>query len=343
MNSILGRISPGQWELGAPSSPTSVSAQGKTTCRGFAVVALVVVALGCAHASGSATGSVSNSAQAGEFSGVLGHLSLGTFEPGQTASVLSSRSVAGGRVICSGSATASLQVSALGATHASGSCSKAVFIRVTQVAVETVYEQTANANILVTQECAEVVYEQTADANLRVTQVAVEVVIEALPFITGQTRCSGSSLATVALTATARGRTAARGGISAATAIPVGARGFASAWGQATPTITRIGLIGQARASGTVQASISQSAEGRARAYGQVAGIGGGAGATVTIYATAVGQVNAWGQVPTGYLSVSAAGQVQSSGACLIGIAGSGPTCLTGNDDPGPQILNYVY
>jgi hypothetical protein len=346
MNSILGRISPGQWELGATASATTPgSALGQVTCRGFAVAALVVVALGCAHASGSATGSISNVAQPGEFSSVLGHLSLGDFELGQTASVLSSRSSAGGRTGCSGFAAASLHVSALGSVHASGGCVREVNIRVTQVVAETVYEQTANANILVTQEVAEVVYEQATNAILRVTQVAVEVVTEEFQALAGQARCSGSCQATLGLTATAQGKTSARGKITtAAVALPGSARGRTSAWGQALPGIQRIALIGRAQASGSAWAALSQSATGRTSAYGQVAGSGGGSGATVLFFASAAGIVRCRGFAPAGYLlAVAATGQVQTSGGCLIGLAGSNAPCLTGGGDALPAIPNYVY
>ena len=277
--------------------------------------------------------------------GILGKILLGQWELGETSSPVVTGSSAGGRTACKGFAVAALVVSALGIVHTSGGAVKAVSIRVTQVVVEAVYEQTANANILVTQEVAEVVYEQATNAILRVTQVAVEVVTEEFQALAGQARCSGSCQATLGLTATAQGKTSARGKITtAAVALPGSARGRTSAWGQALPSIQRIALIGRAQASGSAWAALSQSAQGRTSAYGQVAGSGGGSGATVLFFASAAGIVRCRGFGASGYLlAVAATGQVQTSGGCIIGIAGSGPACLTGGGDTLPAIPNYVY
>src|ERR1039458_6271034 len=247
--------------------------------------------------------------------GILGEILLGQWELGETSSPVVTGSSAGGRTACKGFAVAALVVSALGIVHTSGGAVKAVSIRVTQVVVEAVYEQTANANILVTQEVAEVVYEQATNAILRVTQVAVEVVTEEFQALAGQARCSGSCQATLGLTATAQGKTSARGKIAAAVSVSGFARGRTSAWGQALPSIIRIALIGQAKASGSAWAALSQSAQGRASAYGQVAGSGGGSGATVLFFASAAGIVRCRGFAPAGYLlAVQATGQVQPSG-----------------------------
>ena len=279
---------------------------------------------------------------------ILGRISLGQWQLGQTSSTPTAPGTPGsgvGQTACRGFAVAALVVSALGAVHASGAAVRAVNIRVTQVVAETVYEQTANANILVTQEVAEVVYEPAANANVRVTQVAVEVVTEEFEALAGQARCSGSCQATLGLTATAQGKTSARGKITtAAVALPGSARGRTSAWGQALPSIQRIALIGRAQASGSAWAALSQSAQGRTSAYGQVAGSGGGAGATILSFASAAGIVRCRGFGASGYLlAVAATGQVQASGSCLIGLAGSNAPCLTGGGDALPAIPNYVY
>jgi hypothetical protein len=268
---------------------------------------------------------------------ILGKIVLGEWQLGQTSSTPATVGTGQGKTTCKGFAVAALVVSALGIVHASATCVKAVHIRVTQVAAEVVYEQTAAAAVRVTQSVAEVVYEQTANATVRVTQVALEAVIETFPTFEGAARCSGSSLATIALTATAQGRTAARGGIAAATAVPVVARGRVSAWGRSNGILTRIALIGQATASGSVQASISQTAGGRTCARGSIS-------ATLALHASAVGLTRARGgilAVPTA--SGSARGLVQTQGFCVIGIAGSGPACLTGNDAPGLPAPNFAY
>lgn len=269
---------------------------------------------------------------------ILGKIVLGEWELGQTSSPVITPASARGRTVCQGFAAVALVVSALGCVHTSGGAVKAVAIRVTQVVAETVYEQTANADILVTQEVAEVVYEQTANAAVRLTQAVLEAVIEEVPSGAGLTRCSGRCAATLALNAPAQGRTTARGCVSALSSTPVKARGRVTTSGQALPGVQRIALIGQTKASGSAWASISQSAQGRATAQGQ-------ATATVTLLASAVGLVRTSGSAKA-YLSVEVAeavGVVHTWGWCIIGMAGSGPACLTGHDTVAATIPNFVY
>src|ERR1035441_7661546 len=133
--------------------------------------------------------------------GILGEILLGQWELGETSSPVVTGSSAGGRTACKGFAVAALVVSALGIVHTSGGAVKAVSIRVTQVVVEAVYEQTANANILVTQEVAEVVYEQATNAILRVTQVAVEVLTEEFQAL-GIVHTSGGAVKAVSIRVT---------------------------------------------------------------------------------------------------------------------------------------------
>jgi hypothetical protein len=81
---------------------------------------------------------------------ILGRIVLGEWQLGQTSSPSVAAGSAEGRTICKGFAVAALVVSALGVVQTSGTCVKAVHIRVTQVVAEVVYEQTANARLRVT-------------------------------------------------------------------------------------------------------------------------------------------------------------------------------------------------
>lgn len=209
-------------------------------------------------------------------------------------------------------------------------------IRVTQEALEVLYEQAADAKIIVTQEVAEVLYEYPPAARIECTQVVLEVIIEQLPFLKGVVSCSGSAGVTGHFVATARGIVNTSGKISAVVNVPVIARGQTVSYGTALLTVQFIGATGQASAQGKAQANLGVLAGGQTIARGSIL-------PTVAIIANAQGVVYASGKVPMGLIQAVAVGQVRSQGSAVIGINGSDSSCSEGKDKATAPIPNFVF